>query len=380
MMMALCDVELAAATARLARWSSALPDAQRVRMTASSTNAVGTCEAKLEAVEAAATTVRAAVGANSCAKRRRGPTGGYCVSKSKPARGGNSCLSAPFAERLARKAFVGPLVHVLDLGAGLGQYGTLWQTHPNTKHIRYIGVDGAENIAEATNGHVRFVDLTDGLPRDVRALPRVDWAMSLEVAEHVPRSGEARYMHALTSLPQTGVIITWATPGQAGGGGGARHVNCQWSSYVDCVMGFLGYDYDAELVASLGKHRKNSTYPCQWLRVNLMAFRRRPREDWLHKQLNEPDVPRLRALLGGPVASAEFEALYLNLSSTRCEYADGYRACNCVARTRWGQICPTCAQVSPREPRTGPNCAACDECARVNRPLRNANSTERLAI
>ena len=148
----------------------------------------------------------------SCLQKRRGPTGGYCVRKEHPARGGNSCLSPRLAALLAQHAF-GTGAHVVDLGCGLGQYGRYFASH--FPSIHYTGLDGAENIEEATDGFVRFADLTDGVPRAVRSL-RTDWVMSLEVAEHVPRIGEARFVHSLTSLATTGIIMSWATPGQGG--------------------------------------------------------------------------------------------------------------------------------------------------------------------
>ena len=307
-------------------------------------------------------------------------------------------MSPILARALARSVFIGGGVTVLDLGAGLGQYGRFFQEHAVGQHINYIGVDGAESIEAATGNFVRFADLTDDLPRFVRSLPKVDWVMSLEVAEHVPRSGEARLLHALATLPRQGIILSWATPGQAGGGGGARHVNCQWASYVDCVMGYLGFDWDHEIVKQLGDRQMNTTYPCHWLRHNLMAFRRRAPSDHQHKkQFNfnhanakaykrkaakvsrfhtphtRAETASLRALMGAapphtpPAASAAFELLYFNISATRCELATSPHACACVDKDL---ICPRCSEAAgPREGRNGGTCKACDECARINHPV-----------
>ena len=367
---ATCFDELAAAKARLARWTAELRSYGVTLSFQFTFPPKSSCSAKLTAVEKAANDARKEVGVRSCRKLRRGPTGGYCLRKDKPNRGGNDCLSPQLAAALASHAFVGTSVTVLDLGAGIGQYGTFFRSHAAASHINYIALDGAENIEESTKGLVRFADLTDGLPRDVRALPRVHWAMSLEVAEHVPRSGEPRFLHALTSIPTDGVILSWATPGQAGGGGGARHVNCQWASYVNCALGILGYEYDATLVDQLGKQKRNSTFPCHWLRFNIMAFRRRVTKNVAHQRLRAQDVQRLRDLLGGPVSSPEFESLYLNVTATRCEHADGLRACGCI-RNRTANpplICPTCTEHGPLTARRGKSCAACDECARLHKP------------
>lgn len=366
-----CRDELDAAKARLARWTNEVTQLDKKKKLATHEETIapaivpaGSCEADLEKIDAAAAAARKEAGRLSCLKIRRGPTGGYCLRKDRPRRGGNSCLAPGLAAALVQHAFVGRAVTVLDLGAGIGQYGEFFRSHAPASHIKYIALDGAENIEESTAGHVRFADLTDGLPRYVRKLPRVDWTMSLEVAEHVPRAEEARFLHTLTSVPAEGVILSWATPGQGGGGGGARHVNCQWASYVDCAMGWLGYDYDPDLVGKLGKHTRNSTYPCHWLRPNIMAFRRRRPDDHRHKKLDAADVPRLRALLGGPLASPEFEALYQNVTATRCERVNGRKACGCMQM----HVCPTCSEVSPRLPRTGKTCPACDECSELSRP------------
>lgn len=372
---ATCPDELVAARARLARWTGwvgfgaikKLPS-RSASLYASPAGSSSLCAEQLKEVEAAAALARQQLGAQSCQRQRRGPTGGYCLRKDKPQRGGNDCLAPGFAAALVRHAFIGSAVTVLDLGAGIGQYGTFFRSYPPASHITYVGLDGAENVEESTKGNVRFADLTDGVPRDIRALPRVHWAMSLEVAEHVPRSGEARFMHAVASLPTDGVVLSWATPGQPGGGGGARHVNCQWASYADCAMAFLGFDYDAALVAKLGKHTRNSTFPCHWLRPNIMAFRRRTDRARNHLEGGE-EVALLRRLLGGPAATPEFEGLYLNVTATRCEHVDGRRACGCHRdKTSHELVCPTCSESGPRRPRVGPSCAACDECARLHRP------------
>ena len=196
---ATCFDELAAAKARLARWTAELRSYGVTLSFQFTFPPKSSCSAKLTAVEKAANDARKEVGVRSCRKLRRGPTGGYCLRKDKPNRGGNDCLSPQLAAALASHAFVGTSVTVLDLGAGIGQYGTFFRSHAAASHINYIALDGAENIEESTKGLVRFADLTDGLPRDVRALPRVHWAMSLEVAEHVPRSGEPRFLHAPTA-------------------------------------------------------------------------------------------------------------------------------------------------------------------------------------
>ena len=188
--------------------------------------------------------------------------------------------------------------------------------------------------------------------------PRPNWVMSIEVAEHVHRAGEARFVHNLASLPTVGVIMSWATPGQGGGGGGAKHVNCQWSSYVDCAMRLVGFEWDPGLASQLGRRRRNSTYPCHWLSYNILAFRRSNASAAV-SDAHDADVVELRSLLGGPIASRRFEDLYNNMTLARCDFSV-YAACGCVD-------CAKCDEYSPRQKRRGPWCAKCDQCRRGKR-------------
>lgn len=312
--------------------------------------------AQLKNTEARATALRKEAGWVSCLQRRRGPTGGYCLRLSHPARGGNDCISSGLAALLAQHAF-GRGSTVLDLGAGLGQYGRYFaEHHPD---IRYSALDGAEHIEEATQGFVQFADLTDGVPRSVRNLePRTNWVMSLEVAEHVPRSGEARFLHNVASLPTTGVVMSWASPGQGSGGGGAKHVNCQWSSYVDCAMRLVGFEWDPDLATQIGRKRRNSTFPCHWLSNNLLAFRR---NNHSVSASADAELVELRSLLGGPFASRRFEDLYNNMTRARCDFSV-YGACGC------NRECSSCDEFSPRHRRRGASCVMCDRCRRGQKP------------
>ena len=161
---ATCFDELAAAKARLARWTAELRSYGVTRFLSNSHFLLKVHVPPSSQLSKAANDARKEVGVRSCRKLRRGPTGGYCLRKDKPNRGGNDCLSPQLAAALASHAFVGTSVTVLDLGAGIGQYGTFFRSHAAASHINYIALDGAENIEESTKGLVRFADLTDGLP------------------------------------------------------------------------------------------------------------------------------------------------------------------------------------------------------------------------
>ena len=317
-----CAIELSAAASRLAHWrhvARASPSGKGMPPSAPTSgpllSSTSSCEAQLESVEAELLTVRRVVGAASCARKQRGPTGGYCLTKRRYRRGGNHCIAPGLAATLVKDVF-GPNASVLDIGCGLGQYGSWFRAHAPS--LQWTGFDGAENVEDVTDGLVRFADLTDGLPRDARRKP-VDWAMSLEVAEHIYRAGEAAFMHALTSLARRGVLLSWARPGQGGGGGGAKHVNCQSAEYVACAARLLGFAPDDRLQRRL-VGRPNSTFPCPWLRANVMVFRRTgavPADGTVGE--------RLRAMLRSPL-SAAFAREYTNATWRLCPYMEA--ACN----------------------------------------------------
>ena len=196
-------------------------DCAKVVLPLPGTSAGAACEVSLQTSETAARSWRRAAGEMSCAIRRRGPTGGFCLSKQRLRIGGNSCLPLGMAALLTRHF---SNKSVLDLGCGVGQYGHSFSANPS---IRWHGVDGAERVEEVTGGHVEFAELTDGVPRHLRAL-KWDWVISIEVAEHVPREGEAAFMRSvMMPQPTEGVLLSWAGLGQSDGGTGARHVNCQ---------------------------------------------------------------------------------------------------------------------------------------------------------
>ena len=98
---------------------------------------------------------------------------------------------------------------LLDLGAGLGQYGrALLAIDP--RH-RYSGYDGAGNAANISSGFVRFADMTLAL-----SLPRAHWVLSIDAGEHVPRPHEMSFVRNLHAHACIGVIISWADLSQVG--------------------------------------------------------------------------------------------------------------------------------------------------------------------
>ena len=67
-----------------------------------------------------------------------------------------------------------------------------------------------------------------------------DWAISLEVAEHIPNKFESIYLDNIIRHFRNGLIISWAQIGQPGVG----HVNCKNRDDVICQLKTVGLEYD----------------------------------------------------------------------------------------------------------------------------------------
>lgn len=144
--------------------------------------------------------LRSMIGKLFCKTQDLGPNGGFCLKKEAADVGGNSIIDINVAQILA-ETFGNATV--LDLGCGLGQYGKWFAA--NAPAIKWQGFDGAENVEEVTEGFVRFADLTSEL-----RLPEVDWVMSIEVGEHIPKQFMDTFIDNVCRAPRKGVIISWA--------------------------------------------------------------------------------------------------------------------------------------------------------------------------
>ena len=131
-----------------------------------------------------------------------------------------------------------------DFGAGVGMYGhALLAVDP--RH-RWFGYDGAGNIETASNGFVRYFDITIPL-----ALPRTDWVMSLEVGEHVPPAHEMMMIRNLHAHNCRGIVLSWAYPMKTGVG----HVNNHSPEYLAGIFARLGYRVNEGATRELRNNR-----------------------------------------------------------------------------------------------------------------------------
>ena len=180
-----------------------------------------------------------------------GPTGGFCMAEADPAQPlehyrrasfMNSCIN-PFLARGLSNLF-GATSRVADVGAGVGGYGMFMRLlNPSSPPV--ASLDGAENIEAWSGGRVGFFDVSTAA--DVQGVEPVEWVMSIEMAEHVPRSLEAAVVANLHWLNTKGIVLTWALPGQPGSG----HINGRSNRYVHSLLHQLGYTRDAEEEAKL---------------------------------------------------------------------------------------------------------------------------------
>ena len=116
----------------------------------------------------------------------------------------------------------------------------------------YDAYDGAPFIENETSGKVKFLDLT--IPQ--YGLPIYDWVICLEVAEHIPKEYEDTFLSNLERHAKTGIILSWAVPGQPG----HYHVNNKPLSLVIEVMKKFGFDRDEKMSKYLQTHARNGVF------------------------------------------------------------------------------------------------------------------------
>ena len=99
-----------------------------------------------------------------------------------------------------------------------------------------------------------------------QSMPRFDWAMSLEVGEHLPTACVSLYCRLLNSVARRGLILSWAPAGQ----NGRCHVSGRDASWVADTFGALGWSIQRPLTA-----RARNASRFEWLRRNTFVLVRR---------------------------------------------------------------------------------------------------------
>ena len=159
-----------------------------------------------------------------------------------------------FDKRLAKAiaGTVGMIDRAADLGCGLGEY-VEYLNRAGGNCVGYDGRPGTDKIADCFTA-----DLTNGEVIDC------DWALCLEVGEHIPRDKEAALLDKIASC-RKGAVVSWARPGQVGHG----HVNCREPEEVAKLLGERGLVVDKEETDRL---RTASVLP--YFQANVQVFRK----------------------------------------------------------------------------------------------------------
>jgi len=160
-----------------------------------------------------------------------------------------------------------PITSAIDVGCGVGT----WLSVLQSKGIEDIrGVDGPwvnPDLLVIPAGCFQCADLaTEKLP----TTRRYDLAMSLEVAEHLPRSRGPDFVSQLTAVSDF-VLFAAAIPFQ----GGTRHVNEQWQHYWADLFAGCGYRVYDVIRATIWD---DSEIPF-WYRQNTLLFARSDLDD-----------------------------------------------------------------------------------------------------
>jgi SAM-dependent methyltransferase len=143
-----------------------------------------------------------------------------------------------------------------DFGCGPGKYTAAFRE----AGIEATGLDG--NPLTNTIPNCTVQDLTADFD-----LEPVNFLLSLEVCEHVPKEFEAKLVSNINKhvAPGGTLVLSWAVVGQ----GGFGHVNCQNNDYVIRLFEGLGYTYDLENSTSL----RNSS-SLWWFKNTIMVFKK----------------------------------------------------------------------------------------------------------
>ena len=150
---------------------------------------------------------------------------------------------------------------VTELGGGLGRYKRHVEGSGLTRAYRCY--DGISNVAELSGGRVQFADLSVDSPTLVRS----DFALMLEVGEHVPKRFEDTLMRNVDRANRFGIVLSWSNIGK--GRSQRGHVNPKRKALVRSLLGSHGYREDRNSSSYLSKY---ATF--LYLKRGMQVFRR----------------------------------------------------------------------------------------------------------
>lgn len=141
-----------------------------------------------------------------------------------------------------------------DFGAGGGWYSAYLNEH-GTSSTPY-------DASPVRPAFVEYLDLTAS-PSDLR-VPIYDWVLSLEVGEHVSTEYEKNFLDNISKHAASGIVISWAIPGQGGNG----HVNERPNEWIIEQLRLRRFKYDMDATTLL---REQATF--KWFKNTIMVFR-----------------------------------------------------------------------------------------------------------
>lgn len=146
---------------------------------------------------------------------------------------------------------------LIDVGCGKGDYVRKFIEN----NIQAVGFDGNCQTGKFSNNKCKTFDFSN----DAGSLGLYDWALSLEVGEHIPEKYEEIFMQNLHKLNKKGVVVSWAVEGQ----GGLGHFNCRNNDYIKKKFTNMGYINKIKEEEDL---RASSTRP--WFNNTIMVFQK----------------------------------------------------------------------------------------------------------
>ena len=148
---------------------------------------------------------------------------------------------------------------VIDVGCGIGTFLKVAKAHGAT-HIK--GVDGDwVNQDELVIPEIHFESMDLNSPTLMNE--QYDLAITLEVAEHLPRDSAAPFVHWLCNLAPV-ILFSAAIPGQ----GGVGHKNEAWQSYWVDIFENEGFE-PLDIIRPEIWNDKDIYF---WYRQNILVF------------------------------------------------------------------------------------------------------------
>jgi SAM-dependent methyltransferase len=162
---------------------------------------------------------------------------------------------------------------VVDVGCATGAWLSVFR-QSGVEDI--LGLDGSYvDTSKLRIPAEQFESVDLSMPFTV---PReFDLAVSLEVAEHLPKRSAKEFVESICNLAPT-ILFSAAVPGQ----GGVHHVNEQWPEYWRLLFAERGYGMFDPLRASIWQDDRVASF----YRQNMYLF---IRDDYFHTRLDFRD-------------------------------------------------------------------------------------------